>query len=626
MRKTRISKNDASVALGKTEQDVIRRTNDSKIKQRKNVDSMPDPATEDIESVPSQESENVAENPVVASIPSFGSDNVSDNNQSASPPRPGEIAISQEELKAIIQAAVLQESRQYQQKLDSVQQQIVQLEQEKDQIASEKEAVREQFESQLKAEKDKATTIQRLLHDFDYDVPIVSSDRTPYIAPQKVFSPKEIKREFDSIWTNTEKTRVVSAQLGKAFLQYDSRAMRQFIRQYGVRSRDNYAPLYDAMETEAKKEGLLQGRIAYNSDAVTDFTSLSPILKTYLSEMMRLEHSPRYVLWQIPNRTIAQGIPPRQTVAIPRIKDLASGVTASDWELDPTTPLTAVYQGLEGSEELAIMKELGLGAGVARVHIPEFVMATSLIDLIKVLQQKLGKNYDEFVEISILEKLLTTTAVRYNDNGVPTAAIADLAEGDGGQLTTRFLNNLYADMASEKIPPFPDGRYMLFTHPRGIAQLNSDLQSGKQYLNLNQTQEVVNMLYAKTNNEDIQGNVTGYVGEFGNFHIFAGNYYSTGAPATPGVQTETIDGEAQVTRSSFAIGADTLGWATAMPAQIRQDKNDDSGRAGIFTWISHETGAVPLDVDPDADSPDTDNQDLRVFEIRTTDKEIVGGP
>ena len=599
------------VFSGQTEKDSINATNK---KKRQSVDSVEQ--TEQTE-----QPEQPIREPEIQQSVSVGNDTIEGADE--------KITVTPDELKGYIQAGIQHEMVNFNRSITQLKDELSTKQSEIDALADNKQKAEEKLTQELEKEKSKQNLVSKVLSDFGFN-PLgqVSAQDNVFISPSSnrgfSISPRDAMREWNRILEDrdcTQATRVVNPKTGEQFIQMDTRPLRRFMEKYPEQ-------LYDAMEALAKKEGLLKGRVsAYSGkDAPTSFNTIAPALKTYLSEFVRKEHDAQFVLWQIPNRTITIGVPPGQTTGVPRVRNLVTGSSFSDWVLDPTVAIDSGSQSLNASEEPVLIRELGMGkvgTAIKPLYIPEFVMANSLLDLQSILQQKIGYNYQEATDMSVLEILLSTTAVRYNNGGGVTDTVGDLGVGSSGQLSVAFLGNLYADMASNKIPTLPDGCYLIFVPPFALGQLNSDMQLKHQFFSQSNIEELTNMLFKKTSNEDLMtGNVRGYVGKISNFHIFSGNSFSVGASGTAGVQTETINAISTVTRSSFALGADAIAWATSMPMQIRQDTSDDFGRMQKFIWKSHESGAVALDVDPAINSPTTDDQQLRVFDVRLADTAV----
>ncbi|QSJ14590.1 hypothetical protein JYQ62_22080 [Nostoc sp. UHCC 0702] len=175
-------------------------------------------------------------------------------------------------------------------------------------------------------------------------------------------------------------------------------------------------------------------------------------------------------------------------------------------------------------------------------------------------------------------------------------------------------------MSSDKVPTLDDGCYVLACTPYHTAQLNKDMQQNRQFVSMANTEELTNMLFKATGNNDM-GRVSGYRGTISGFHIFETNSFGGGVAGTAGVQTETIAGGGKITRTAFAMGTGTIGWATAKPMEINEDPSNSYGLNRKFIWTSHE-GSEALDVDPNINPPTTSDQQLRVYEVRMTDVEI----
>jgi hypothetical protein len=117
------------------------------------------------------------------------------------------------------------------------------------------------------------------------------------------------------------------------------------------------------------------------------------------------------------------------------------------------------------------------------------------------------------------------------------------------------------------------------------------------------------------------GRTDGYQFSVANFHIFVSNAFGAGIVGTEGVQSETTGAGAKTTRSSFVAGRDTIGRSIAMPFTIKRAKEDGFGRINRFIWNSYECAAA-LDVDPASNPPMSNDQQLRVVEVRTLDVAI----
>lgn len=486
----------------------------------------------------------------------------------------------------------------------------------KDEQLREAEEQRRKLEDALDAEKKQKATLTQVFNDFGFSAPTDSDSRIQsYIAPMTMrggISGRDAAKEFNRILDNDTPSVVVANPVtGAVYTHKDTRALNRFIRKH----RD---AVREGLEELMRKEGYLRGGKYSGSDASTTIADVPPAFLTYLSSVIRMEHSAQFILWQFPNRRVAAGIPPGQTTLVPRVRHLQTATSSSAWELTPGIPTTTERQPIQSDGISLLIKEYGMGkdANMKPVSVPDLIMSYSLLDLESVMNQRIGYNYHTFEDVALLETWLATTVVAYNKNGNVALTAGDLIATDGGQMTVAFLGSLFSYMASQKIPPYADGCYGLAVPPTHIAQLNKDMQVQRRYFDASSVEDLTSMLFKATQNDDL-GRVSGYIGKISGFHIFQGNSFSTGIAGTAGVQSETIATAPTVTRSGFAFGADSVGWATAMPMEIRRDPQTNFDRMNDFIWKSHE-GWAALDVDPAINAA----QQLRVIEVRMTDTEI----
>ncbi len=556
-------------------------------------------------------SENSDENP----LPKIVSG--SDNNVPPIIAKEGEITLSEEHLRGLVQAGVKQEMKTAQQQLDTVSQEMKKQQQEFDEYKKKSDTEKQELEARLDSERKQKESLAKVFGDFGYQIPGTSQESSTYIAPLSMrggMNPSDAVREFTRILDDnkaTPKVVVVSPDTGEESLQQDTRVATRFLRA-------NRTVMRDGMEALLQKAGFLKGQSSYvASDAATTISTIPPAFLTYLSTVLRIEHSAQFVLWQFANYKINATVPPGQTCAVPRVRHLNAGTRSSDWRLTPGQDTTSATQPIQGASISVEIYENGMGKdeNIPPVSIPDFIMAYSLIDLESVMSSRMGYNYHLFQDISIQEMWFATTRVVYNNRNSVVESAAGVTAGGGGQLTNDFLGNLRAYLSSTKIPTFPDGKYGYAAPPSHIAQLNADLGKRIMILDKSGAEELTNMLFTTTNNNDL-GRISGYAGTLSGFHIFEGNSFSTDVVGTPGVAMETVGGVSTLTRAGFAFGPDSIGWATAMPMEIRPDPNTNFGRNRKFIWKSHE-GWAALDVDPASNPPSSNDQQLRVVEVHT---------
>lgn len=538
-----------------------------------------------------------------------------DNNDEA-------LSLTKDQLKAFIQAGVAQEMKGSKSKIDTLSQELEAARNDAEAAKRKADEDKASLQQRIEAEKKQKDTLAQMFSEFGYVPGDDTGDRAgghTYIAPSSMrggMSADDAQKEFLRILDSRDATPTAmwcSPYTGETFLQKDYSRVEKFIR-------ENRSLVRDGIEAYAKKHGLLRGKssaVLSSNDAATTKADIPPAFLDYVSAFLRMSHSPKYIFHQFANKRLELGKGPGDTIQVSRVAYSETGTATSDWELTPGTPITSENQPISANSVSVVLKEYGMGknSNLRPIGIPEFIMATSLLDLEQALQRNIGHNYNEFQDISLRSLWLATTRVVYNKKNSVVTAPGSVSAGDNGTMTYKFLNALYAYMCGQQIPAYLNGKYGIALHSNALAQLKNDLASQNQYLEKQGMEDIVNIFNAATQSD--MDKVSGYEGDIGNFMIFSTNAISLGAAGTPGAQTETIGGASNVTRSSFAFGADTVCEAIGMPMQIRQDQNDDFSRMKRYVWVAHE-GFGYLDVDPAINSA----QQLRVVEFRSVDAEV----
>lgn len=546
----------------------------------------------------------------------------------------GSMTLTESQLRMLIDSGVRQETQQTVVQLQQAADQIASLKQQQDAADEKAKKEREELEKQVENERKQRDTLARVFGQFGYASPeIGSTDRAP-ISAQAFISPlanrggisaKDAVREFDRRCndTNATEARLITTNSG-SYVQRNSRYVDQFFI-------ENRKVLREGIDAIARDHGLLQGRNRAwgGKDAPTTFANFPIALREYLSQVVRIEHSARFVLWQFCNKAIHTGIPINQTVLVPRVRHLNVGVTSSDWRLTPGIPIVPTRQNLNGNGVSVPILEWGMGkdAVVEPLGIHELVNAVTIIDIERLVQERIGYNYGMWEDLLLFEILLSSTVVNYNNNGTVVNTAAGVPAGGGGQLTMNFFGSLRARMVNDKVPPLDDGCFIFVGTPDHFASLENDMAEKSQYADNSQVEGLTNMLQLKTRQE-YMGRVNGYKGRVRGFHCFESTNISSGLPGSPGVQTETLGGNPVVTRSGFALGADALGMAESMPMEVRESDDTDFGRMRSLIWKIH-SNATGLDVDPNRTLLPNEvaravggEEQLRVYEVRSSTTKV----
>lgn len=611
------------------EQDAIRRLNDAK--RQRQADKTPTPEEEDTsQSLPTAEKpttiigKDTAENAIAPEIPPQPEPPLKDPKIEV---QGDTISLDTAALRAILSQKVKEQAdkdaKQIEEAKKETRQVLDEIERLKDQLAEQQR----QAEERIKEERKKASDMTRVFTEVGFDlgvadsvitpIPVDGSSRrsSPYLQVEGRASTisgtdafREVKRMFESK-ADCPVSNAINSKTGQIVEFRDTTNFDRFVRL-------NKDAVADGLEHQMKRAGLLQGR--GNSDATSPAT-IPPMFLETLSALTRVNHSPAFIMWQFANRNISLGYNVGDTIQIPRVRYLSSATTSNAWELDPLVDISSQNQALEAGHVKAILKEYGLGknATMPPLTVAEFYMRTSLLDLMPFIERNLGYNYNEFEDLLIRELWSGTTRIVYNDNGGVTVTPADVGTGDEGILNRTFLTNLYAYLYGMlKVPPLDDGHYILVTNPFSAAALSNSLEDNSRYTTRASIEDLTSLLKQTTQND--LGKTDGYLYTVCNFHVFCTNAFGSGAVGTEGVQTETLGVGARTTRSSYVAGRDTIGRSIAMPFTIKRGAEDGFNRINRFIWNSYECAAA-LDVDPMSNPPMSNDQQLRVVEVRTVD-------
>lgn len=381
---------------------------------------------------------------------------------------------------------------------------------------------------------------------------------------------------------------------------------------------ENRKQISEGIGAILREQGYLKGnRITQDITLPGDIPSLA---FQHLSSMIRTNSYADLILDQFARENVQLGIMPGQgakNFAFPRYSQITRPTTKAARTLTVGTPINAGSQNITQKNAACEILELGLGADASNlaVGISSFVTAFSMENLENIVMANLGLDYQATKNLFLQEELFRSDVMLYNNKGLATATIGDVATGDDGTLTMDFLASVYTYMRIAQIPTTLDGCYYLVTHPKGIEQILKDKSDQERYVSAEQLDMVGEGL--ARNRAQYGGRVSGYKGKFAGFHIFEQNVFGVGGNGTAGAQNETINSVSTLTRTSLAFGIDPIGWATALPVEIRRDEFTDFNRQNRMIWYSHEN-SVSLDVKNTTATGET----MRVVQLRTIDTAI----
>lgn len=498
------------------------------------------------------------------------------------------------------------------------------------QTLTQEQEARQKLEAELEKERQEKAKLQEQLAVAKQDQkvledlgklagsPITQVSNFNRIVGSKSDKPEGALKDWFTIQEQTDRVSKVTSK-GKQFISANNQELNQFVK-------ENRKQLIRDLESYAKANGLLRGSMASKNSATIASDILGGFLSV-LSSIMRQNNREGYIFWQFATTVIdfAKGL--GDNVKIPRAAYLPTANTPEDRLLSSGGTYTRIDSGnqnLSTGTVTAELQEWGLGRNseYPPVTLVSFVTAYSMIDLISILNRNLMRDYFAWEDLTIRSLWTPTSRVVYNDNSAVVTSPSTITTGDNATLTRKFLAALYGYMKELKIPPFMGNKYGLAVNNTALVQLKQDydrLWSASTPQQLQALTEYLNPTLIAPGETD---RISGYCGDFENFMIFETNSYGTGASGSPGVRTETINSTSQVTRSSFAFGADSIGRGIGTEMEIRMDDDTDFGRADRCIWRSEEA-FVAMDVDPTGYN-DTSRvpQQLRVIEVRTTTNAI----
>jgi hypothetical protein len=463
------------------------------------------------------------------------------------------------------------------------------------------------------------------LHGFNK--PAREASKTPalnVVTTTRSDTPIGAHREFQSLLDNAPKV-LKSTSTGNPVIVTDTKLADRFVT-------ENRAAVIRDLEVFARANGLLQGKNPSPmavKEASTQISDISGGFLSTLSSIVRTTKRPGYVFWQFAQTEFDYLKGHGSTVLVQRSAYSATSTTPSDWLLSgggSFAYIDTTYQQIQTGTVPIILQEYGLGkigSALQPISIPSFVLAYSMIDLVSVLERNLGQNYANFEDLTIRSLFAGTSVRLYNSKGSvltsPTTIAASADPLFSGVITKEFLVNLYAYMLSLQVEKFPDGNYALVLNPIAAAQFVNSLQTLYRFVQKEDIEALSQILNPGVIEPENGSRIAGYLGSYYGFHVFQSNAFSVGAVGTEGVQNETINSATTLTRTSYAFGKDAVGRGVGTPMEIRQNEITNYQRINQYIWRSEE-GFAALDVDPTGYSDASAvPQQLRVFQIRTTD-------
>jgi hypothetical protein len=336
-------------------------------------------------------------------------------------------------------------------------------------------------------------------------------------------------------------------------------------------------------------------------EAVTARTDILPMFTSIVADFTRLTQHPNHIWGAIPDMNFQMGRDAGDGISVLRYAYAEGSTTAADWLLTNVASLTTDAQPIQASAVKITIEEQGMGKPGLPTNVNKpiginlFLNATSVQDVMNVVSANLGLNYAQWETASVLYGLMNSTGVTYyNKKGEPTVTPGSLAAGDSGQCNWDFLTGLSAEMSTQGVPAYANGKYLLALAPKDLATLEMSLRANMQFLNRASLADMTSVFMQSSNNSDM--NYSGYKGDIGDFMVFDSATLAAGPfAAALTANTETIAGAARAMRTGFAIGAHAMARAVAQPFNIRESDVTDYQRQKFVVWNSYENfGALDL--------------------------------
>jgi hypothetical protein len=421
--------------------------------------------------------------------------------------------------------------------------------------------------------------------------------------------PLDAAKELQRISDSAKTYQIHTEEVGH-LLQSDDRELMSFMR-------ENRDATLQALDAYAKKHGLLTGNNAVVTQAGTSTADITPFLLKTLSAFMRLTTVSQHNWEQFITTSVSVGKNRGDGAEVPRYVYLDCSEDPADYQIGRDDDISSAKQPLSIGSELITLGLNGLGkTGLAGnlnapVSVAKFFQATSIYDLMGILNKVLYESYMRFLTSSIRTEYGKTTRRYFNNGDVGVTNPSVMAAGAGGQLTVDFLDYIGATMGVEGIPEYQNGMYALQVGEMELLPLRKSLKAIERAMDKSSIEEITSVLQPNTPNGDAN-KVSGYVGNVGKFMVFCTNTLYKGVNAmTP----TTIAASIRDIYNAYAFGADAVGRAQAMPFTMVYDSSTNFSLRDTVSWVSIET-IKGIDVDPALSVPTQSvKQQLRVIKL-----------
>lgn len=532
-------------------------------------------------------------------------------------------AATSDEIQSIVQNAIATANKKNQTEIDQVRKEAQQQINEANKIKQDAESTQKTVEDLFKLNGLQMPNFNKLTKPLDNEPKGLAADLIDYVTNVAFTKPQQLQDPVTGLFLMQKDLLQANNYVAQHFLQCAAQ---------GISWRNS--ELVSDLETYFKAHGFFSGngRVT-NAPGPTIGTpdSVDDAFLDTLSLVLRQTHNQSNVWWQMVITVYNSAVAPSQNLLVPRFDNLPEPQSIDDFRLATTntyTPVQAAIGTATDSQALRMttvpitVEQFGLGKAVnddtKPVFVPEFHQSLSLIDLLDAVYTRLFQNYFAFEDLYVRSVYEQATVVLYNQAGNAVDLPADVVTGGGGTFTEAFANSVYTAMFAAKMPTYPDGCYALVLNPTAANQYKSSL--GELYRTPTEEQrQAVSNTFKMAHGVEI-GRVSGYLGMYNNFHLFASNTIGvTAAGASSTVNNVTLGAGAFDMVDSFAFAPGCVGRGEALPAEIRASGVNPFQLGESYIWV-YRGGVAPMDLDENIPNPGTTDlfQQTRCFRLRTT--------
>lgn len=264
------------------------------------------------------------------------------------------------------------------------------------------------------------------------------------------------------------------------------------------------------------------------------------------------------------------GTQPGKTIAIPRLGTIRRGGKLVEGERMKT-------QGMSTSMAFISVGENGNAIGMT-----ELLLQTSFYDQMAVASAHLGRDMTVTLDLQIRDAAMQTTNIVRGDATAGTEASArNLITAANGTFSTRMVKDMVETLETNNVPKFDNDYYIAFIHPHQARGLRDDAD----WINA--------QLYS-----DQGGIFNGEIGRYEDVRFITTTVQPNGSNSATDAETgdyvdpgynPDLDGAGASSADIYQalmMGENAVGFALALPVELRDNGVTDFGREHALAWYS----------------------------------------